>query len=74
MKIEELLPIDAPPHLGNSVCEALTSYLMDFSRWKSKDTSAYLASVRIVAAFAALERSGDINEFKQYLLWKNEKT
>lgn len=60
MKIEELFPI-SPGHLGGDVFEILSSWLKI-----QKDNSGANA-LRLMSAFKALEKTGDLQNFKNEL-------
>lgn len=69
MKIQELLPVDLPPNLSGLVSEELVVFLDSVRAEKHFDVKAAMMSVKIIAAFAALEREGTIESFRSQL-WR----
>ena len=67
MNISSLIPIDVPPHLSGQVHEALVEFLGDLVGQKHLDTKIAPASVRIICAFADLEKKGTIEAFRAAL-------
>jgi len=64
VKIAELLPIDVPPQLGAEVMDLLAEFIASESHI---DTMAGPMAIRIIVAFAALEREGTLDAFKNEL-------
>lgn len=67
MNIRDLVPVDVPPNMSGLVFDELASFLADYAADGYTDTRAGPAAVRIIVAFAALEREGTFQAFRDEL-------
>ena len=67
MNISSLIPVGVPPELSGEVYEDLAMFLYDHANRPFPDTSSGSAAVRVMVAFAYLEKEGTIEAFRREL-------
>ena len=72
MKIQDLIPVDVPSTISGLIFEELTEFLCWLVGQKYLDIKVGPASVRIMVAFAELEKHGTHKAFKK-ALWSRIK-